>query len=85
MHEHDKPERKTITVTVNGEPVAFTEHKATGLQIKEAAINQGVKIKADFNLFHIPHDGEPKPIGNDREVELKEGELFRAVTPDDKS
>ena len=77
-------EKKTITVFVNEKPVAFSDHRATGMQIKEAAINQGVAIKADFNLFKIAGN-DLKPIRNDEEVELHKEEKFRAVTPDDNS
>lgn len=76
---------ETITVTVNGNPVVFEDKHTTGLQIKDAAIAQGVNIKADFKLF-LNRDGhKPEAIADDQKVELKEGEKFRAVSPDDKS
>lgn len=81
--ENEKKE-KTITVNVNNNPVAFTEHEATGLQIKEAAINQGVSIQLDFNLFEIK-GGKLDPISDAQVVHLHKGQEFRAVTPDDNS
>lgn len=75
---------KTITVTVNEKPVAFSDHKATGLQIKEAAINQGVAIKVDFNLFRV-EGNNLRPVRNDEEVTLHPNEKFRAVAADDNS
>lgn len=75
---------KTITISVNGNPVAFTTHKATGLQIKEKAINQGVNIQLDFNLFEVKGN-KLEPINDDKEVTLHKKQEFRAVTPDDNS
>lgn len=77
--------KRKITVTVNRKPVVFDEKHATGLQIKETAIAQGVNIKPDFKLFFIRDGHKPKAIADDQKVELKEGEKFRAVSPDDKS
>lgn len=84
MNEHAEKKEKTITIFVNGNPVAFTEHKATGLQIKEAAINQGVSIQLDFNLFELK-GGKLHPVSDDQTVELHKEQEFRAVTPDDNS
>jgi hypothetical protein len=81
----DDKKEKTITVTVNGKSVVFHEENATGLQIKEAAIAQGVNIKPDFKLFLISEGKDPEPISDTQKVELKDGEKFRAVSPDDKS
>lgn len=83
-HKEHEEKEKTITVTVNGNPVAFTEHEVTGLQIKEAAINQGVKIQLDFNLFEVK-GGKLDPISDKQQVHLHKGQEFRAVTPDDNS
>lgn len=83
--ENDDKGRKTITVTVNGKPVVFHDEHATGLQIKEAAIAQGVNIKADFKLFLNREGHKPEAIADDQKIELKKGEKFRAVSPDDKS
>mgnify|MGYP001616157843 CR=1 FL=1 len=81
---NDNKEKKTITVKVNENPVAFTEHKVTGLQIKETAINQGVSIQLDFNLFEVKNS-RLNPIADGNEVNLHKGQEFRAVTPDDNS
>lgn len=81
--ENEKKE-KTITVNVNNNPVAFTEHEVTGLQIKEAAINQGVGIQLDFNLFEIK-GGKLNPVSDVQVAHLHKGQEFRAVTPDDNS
>lgn len=84
-NQGDEKGHNTITVSVNGKSVVFHEKHVTGMQIKEAAIAQGVNIKADFKLFLIRDGHAPEPIADDRKVELKDGEKFRAVSPDDKS
>jgi hypothetical protein len=75
----------TIIVTVNNREVIFHQHSATGAQIKEAAINQGVHIDADFTLFRIHGAHKMTPIRNDETIALHENETFRAVAPDDSS
>lgn len=84
MDEKENNEKKTITISVNLNPVAFTEHTVTGLQIKEAAINQGVNIQLDFNLFEVK-EGKLKPIPDSKSLEIHKDEIFKAVTPDDNS
>lgn len=84
-NEKDKTkEPKTITVSVNENPVSFTVKEVTGLQIKETAINQGVQIKLDFNLFEKTGQ-KLHPIKDTEVVHLHEKQEFRAVTPDDNS
>jgi hypothetical protein len=75
---------KTITVLVNNNPVAFNDHKVTGLKIKETAMNQGVPIQLDFILYEV-HGNSLKMIENDEIVTLHPHQEFRAVTPDDNS
>ena len=85
MAENDKSkDKKTITIIVNGNPVAFTDHEVTGLQIKEASINQGVAIQVDFNLFEIK-EKKLKPVSDTTTISIHKDEEFRAVTPDDNS
>ncbi len=80
QHRHHE-----LTITVNDEPVTLKDHHQTGLSIKEAAAAQGVPIQADFDLSEVLHDGKQKPIGNDRRVEVKEGDQFWAIPGDDNS
>ena len=84
---HDRSHHKPvdITVLVNRKPVEFHEKEAAGAEIKREAINQGVDIKPDFNLFEKEKNGELKPVGDDDKVKLYEGKEFRAVAPDDNS
>jgi hypothetical protein len=74
-----------ITVTVNGNPVTFTERRATGLQIKKQAIDQGVTIQLDFVLYLERGQGQRVPIGDNEEVTLHNHQSFRALAPDDNS
>ncbi len=76
---------KTIIITVNERPVTFTEHKVTGLEIKQAAIKQGVAIQEDFVLFEVKCDSPLKQIGDCETITLHEGQKFRATAPDDNS
>lgn len=87
QHEReDKPGRgpKPVTVTVNGQAVEMPKGKASGAEIKQAAIAQSVAIEPDFSLFLRRKDGL-EPVGDDEVVGLKKGFEFSAVTPDDVS
>ena len=77
--------RRPIMVSVNTVPVIFEEHRATGAGIKAAAIIQGVAIQQDFVLFEVKGAGHLKPVGDADEVNLHNGQDFRAVAPDDNS
>jgi hypothetical protein len=79
-------EHKTVTVKVNNKPVLLPERKVTGLQIKEAAIAQGVEIKLDFILTLEAHDGHPaETIADDRTITVTEHSEFSANDGDDDS
>ena len=82
LEELEKP--RPITVYVNEQPVVFKEHVVTGEQIIVTAVDQGVKIEKDFNLFEKSH-GVNKPVSPDEHVKLCEGQKFKAVAPDDNS
>lgn len=76
---------KTVSITVNERPVNFSNHKATGLEIKQTAIKQGVAIQADFVLFEVKGNAQLKQIGDCDTVTLHKGQVFRATAPDDNS
>ncbi len=82
--KNEDKDKKTTTIYVNNNPVAFTDNKVTGMQIKEAAINQGVSIELDFNLFEIK-EGKLKPVADGATITIHKDQKFRAVTPDDNS
>lgn len=75
------------TISVNRAPVNMPDDRSTGLEIKQAAIEQGVKIDLNFQLLleHGNGHGKPKVIGDNEPVHLKEGASFVAIAPDDNS
>lgn len=87
-HEGQHGERKehVVTVTVNEDPVKIAGPKATGRQIKEAAISQGVKIDLGFVLsVEKGNSGHTQVVGDNDEVTVHNGLRFVAVAPDDNS
>ncbi|MBI5818283.1 MAG: hypothetical protein HZA88_04785 [Verrucomicrobia bacterium] len=78
--------RLTLTVKVNNQPVHFTTRRVTGLNIKQTAIEQGVKIDIGCVLYRLKPDGSLGPaIRDDEPVVLKHGDAFNCVAPDDNS
>lgn len=76
--------KRSVTIKVNRNDVKMPRRRATGLEIKQTAINQGVKIQLDFLLYHIV-DGEQVRIPDDKKLTLHECDEFRCVAPDDNS
>jgi hypothetical protein len=74
-----------IKISVNEKPVEMHQHEAHGLQIKEAAIAQGVNIKADFILSEELGERRSRVIGDGQTIPLHDGQKFIAVAPDDNS
>jgi Multiubiquitin len=72
-------------ISVNFKPVIMPNRQATGLEIKQTAIRQGVNIQIDFVLFRDKGHGRRDPIRDDERVELHPGEKFEAVPGDDNS
>lgn len=75
----------TIAITVNDLSVSLTDKHQTGESIKEAAIAAGVPIEPDFELSEVLPNGKQKPISNDKQVEVKDGDQFWAIPGDDNS
>jgi len=75
----------TLTVSVNEQPVKLKGHKATGAEIKAAAIAQGVLIQPNFVLQEELPNGTSRIIGDDDTVHLREHLRFTAIAPDDNS
>lgn len=76
---------ETVTVEVNDHKVEMPPGPATGLEIKEAAIKQDVKIELNFVLQMQLPNGSSKVIGDDDKVQLTEHLSFTAIAPDDNS
>ena len=73
-----------IGVTVNNRPVVLTERRMTGLEIKHAAIAQGVAIEVGFQLS-VKHGHRFEVVGDTDPVTIREGQEFIAVATDDNS
>lgn len=78
-------EARLVTISVNNKPVKMRSHRATGLEIKEAAIEQGVAIDPDFQLAKIRRNGEHKIVGDDEAVKFNNRTKFVATACDDNS
>lgn len=74
-------------ILVNKQKVAWpkADRKATGAEIKAAAIAAGVEIHADFLLSVENRLGVFKPVCDDEIVKLEDCKVFRAVGADDNS
>ena len=81
----DDLQGKTVTIEVNAHKVEMPAGRATGLEIKEAAIKQGVNIQVSFVLQVELPNGSNKVVGNDDKVALTEYLAFTAIAPDDNS
>lgn len=84
----DKAEAKKVgddskvEVLVNDKPVVLEGARQTGASVKKAAIEQGLRIGADFVLSVELEDGETKAIGDDEKIVVRQGERFLAVEKD---
>ena len=76
---------KTIIIEVNDRKIEMPAGPATGLEIKEAAIKQGVNIQLSFVLQVQLPNGSSKVIGDDDKVPLTENLSFTAIAADDNS
>ncbi len=74
-----------VIVEVNNHSVKMPEKFATGLEIKEEAIKQGVNIQTNFVVLVQLSNGSSKVIGDDDKVLLNELLVFSAIAPDDNS
>jgi hypothetical protein len=79
--EHDK----RVDIKVNHKQVVVPRHKVTGLEIKQAAIAQGVKIELSFQLSEELAHHQTRIVGNDEAVHVHDGSKFLAVHGDDNS
>ena len=74
-----------MLIEVNSKPVKIDTPAATGLEIKQAAMDQGVKIQLDFHLTVLAEDGKEDFVADDQTVTLHYGQKFYAVDGDDNS
>ena len=80
-----RPLEETVEILVNRRPVKITRGERTGLEIKEAAIEQHIPIQLDFVLTLHKAGGETKVIGDNDPVRVHNEQRFTAVADDDKS
>ena len=74
-----------VTITVNEHPVTIAGPKTTGLEIKQAAISQGVKIEIGFILSEELPNRRTRIVGDNDAVTINKNSRFVAVAPDDNS
>jgi hypothetical protein len=83
---HEKgPKIKDIEILVNHNKVVVAEKTLTGLEIKDAAIAQGVNIRRDFVLIQVLPNGKRDTIGDADPVKVHNGSEFEAIADDDNS
>jgi hypothetical protein len=82
--EPAEPDSHEVTVKVNNKPVTVTGPRLTGLEIKEAAVSQGVDIEVDFQLAEVTEKGRVI-IGNAELITVNKHSRFIATAPDDNS
>ena len=99
MEKHEKDERtdekdkdkkddhgnRTVTITVNEQPVKLRGKSATGAEIKTAAIAQEVQIQQNFILQEELPNGTSRIVGDNDSIKLREHLRFTALAPDDNS
>jgi hypothetical protein len=84
--DEGKGHEKEVTVEVNNKPVVLPDNDVTGLQIKEAAKNQGVAIELDFLLMLEGHGGhDARQIDNDETIKVNKNSAFTCNDGEDDS
>lgn len=77
---------KTVEITVNNKAVTVGKEELTGLEIKQAAITQGVGIQIDFILSVEKGEGSnTRIVGDGDHVKVRKNMRFRAIADDDNS
>lgn len=83
--EARKPGRR-VALQVNRHEVVLDHRRVTGIEIKRAAIAQGVNIQEDFLLTLEPQEGKPARIVGDAEtITVTHKSVFTANDGDDDS
>ena len=76
---------KAFQISVNRKPVEVEGPLVTGLEIKKAAIKQGLPIQLDFQLVKEEGDGTRPIVGNADKVDVSQYKTFFATASDDNS
>lgn len=77
--EHTTHTHEQVDIFVNDKPVVLRQKIATGRHIKESAIQQGVHIHLEDQLWEELEDGAMKPVADDQEVSLRHHHHFTAT------
>jgi len=73
-----------VEVKVNRKPVVLRKKEVTGLEVKEAAIDQGVSIELGFILVREAEHGHPaEQIDDDQEIKVDKHTEFSCNDGDD--
>ncbi|OKI58020.1 multiubiquitin domain-containing protein [Micromonospora sp. CB01531] len=83
VNQNQRPPR-TITVSVNNQQVELPERRVTGLEIKQAAIAQGVHLQPNFQLS-LKRGNRYEVVGDNDTIAVHPNQEFLAVAPDDNS
>jgi hypothetical protein len=76
---------RLVDIKVNGRQVRLEGPRATGLQIKEGALAQGVPIQVSFQLSEKLGEHKTRIIVNEDTVTLHDDDVFVCVADDDNS
>jgi hypothetical protein len=83
----DKADKHQVEILVNERPVKIEKGEWTGIDIKNAAVQQGVPIQSDFVLTLEKPNGQSQIIGDQDTVKIHSGHAFTftAIADDDNS
>ena len=76
---------REVVIHVNTKPVRLKSHRGTGLAIKQAAVEQGVKIQLDFVLLEELEHHRTRQIGDAETITVTDKSQFQAIPHDDHS
>jgi hypothetical protein len=71
-------EGNQVTIRVNDVQIRIAGHQATALEIKAAAIEQGLDIELDYDLSELLPGNWARAIDDDSRVQLSDGSRFIA-------
>ncbi|MCC6711852.1 MAG: multiubiquitin domain-containing protein [Candidatus Dadabacteria bacterium] len=74
-----------VKIFINEKPIIVIGYEHTGLDIKQAAIDQGVNIQLDFILSVELGPGRTKIVADSEMVKVQRGQKFIAIANDDNS